>query len=174
MQEAEAKASLHMLINLFRGLYKSIDDDLRQVAAGYGLTPAQQHLLWVLYFNNGSTLTEISDLGQWHVSTVMNMVERMEKMELLYKIVDENDARVKRVFLTARGQELRKRTEEQAANFRIYKMLLEMPADEFSEEVKTLIHLVRRLSGDKFMQYVVNSTNSLKQALPPETGQTNN
>lgn len=137
-----------MLINLCRGLYKSIDDDLRQVAADFGLTPAQQHLLWVLYFNNGSTLTEISELGQWHVSTVMNMVERMEKMQLLYKVIDENDARVKRVFLTARGEELRKRTEERVDSFRIYKMLLETSTDEFSEQVKTLIHLVRRLAGD--------------------------
>lgn len=165
MNQAEKIASLHMLINLFRGLYKSIDDDIRRVAARYGLTPAQQHLLWVLSFNNGSTLTEISKLGQWHVSTVMNMVERMEKMELLYKIVDENDARVKRIFLTARGEELRKRTEDNVSSFRIAKMLAEMDMNEFSEEVKPLIQLVRRLEGDKFVQFVEDSTRSLIKSI---------
>ncbi len=162
MNDTEIKALLHMLLNLFRGLYKSIDDDLREAAAKCGLTTAQQHLLWVLYFNNGSTLTEISELGQWHVSTVMNMVERMEKSGLLYKVVDENDARVKRIFLTPQGETLRGKTETMTDNYRLYKILAEIDEEDLKEEIKPLIRLVRRLAGDKFVNYVMESTNYLR------------
>lgn len=170
MKDYEIRATLHMLMNLFRGLYKSIDDDLREAASRCGLTTAQQHLLWVLYFNNGSTLTEISELGQWHVSTVMNMVERMEKSGLLYKLVDENDARVKRIFITPRGEELREKTATMTDNYRLYKIILEIDEKELEEEIKPLIRLVRRLAGDKFVNYVMESTSHLKNApeQPPD------
>ncbi|GBF34038.1 protease production regulatory protein Hpr [Desulfocucumis palustris] len=173
MKDTENRALLHMLLNLFRGLYKSIDDDLREAAAKCGLTTAQQHLLWVLYFNNGSTLTEISELGQWHVSTVMNMVERMEKTGLLYKIVDENDARVKRIFLTPQGEALREKTETMTDNYRLYRILAETDEAELKKEIKPLINLVRRLAGDKFVNYVMESTNYLRDSAGVTANKTN-
>lgn len=157
MNALEQDVYLHILLNLFRGLYKSIDDDWRTVASTCGLTTAQQHLLWILYFKNGSTLTEISNLGQWHVSTVMNMVERMEKKAMLYKVVDKNDARVKRVYLTPLGQSTRQESARLNSHFRLHRLLKGMDKEELQNNIKILQNLVKVLAGEDFTDYVDQS-----------------
>lgn len=162
MHDQNQVALLHILINLIRGLYKSLDDDWRKAAAACGITTAQQHLLWILHFRDGSTLTELSDLGLWHVSTVMNMVDRMEAAGIVRKEVDCADARVKRVFLTAKGNEIRESTEKQFEHFRLYEIIRQLDPDELAKSMKPLYNIVTKLTGEDFVQFIESSAKQIR------------
>lgn len=161
LQQLDKYRRLHVLLNLIRGLYKGLDNDWRKAAAQVGLTTCQQHLLWILYFKNGSTLTELSEIGVWHVSTVMSMVERMEKNGLVIKEVDPNDARTKRIYITAKGEAVRKETEKGDKHFRLLKILNDMDEKDIEDGTKILYHLVHELLGEKFVEYVVSSSHQM-------------
>lgn len=146
---------LHVLLNLIRGLYKAVDDSWRKSAANNGLTVSQQHLLWILYFENGSTLSEISKYGLWHLSTVMDLVNRMEKHQLVHKKVDISDARTKRVFLTEKGFDLLKASYESTALYEFLDVLYnENNKHMLPQYVKTLYNLNRAFNGEEFVSYV--------------------
>lgn len=161
VEQLENYRKLHVILNLIRGLYKALDNDWRRAAAEVGLTPCQQHLLWILSFRNGSTLTEISEIGVWHVSTVMSMVERMEKNGLVTKEVDANDARTKRIFLTEKGCRVRKETLKGEEHFRLLSLLNNMNEKEVEEGTKILQYLVSELLGEKFVEFVNKSTEEM-------------
>lgn len=154
---------LHTLLNLIRGLYKAIDEDWRKAAAKSGLTVSQQHLLWILKFEDGCTLSEISEYGLWHLSTVMDLVERMEKAGLIHKEVDSTDARTKRVFITEKGKEVLKST---TINLKDYKFLdvvyNESNKHLLNERITMLYNLNRAFHGEKFVKFVEQSSTTIK------------
>lgn len=161
MDNLEKVRRLHVLLNLIRGLYKALDNDWRKAAGEVGLTPCQQHLLWIVHFRNGSTLTELSELGIWHVSTVMSLVERMEKNGLVIKEVDPNDARTKRIYATEKGERIRESSMKGEANFRLLGILDQMDPKEIEDGTKILYHLVNELLGEKFIEYVTSTSTDL-------------
>lgn len=154
MDPREKTRRLHVLLNLIRGLYKAIDNDWRKAAGELGLTPCQQHLLWILHFRNGSTLTELSEIGSWHVSTVMSMVDRMEKNGLVIKKVDDQDARIKRIFITEKGEQLHKQTLNGEKHFRLMTLLEQMDEKDIENGTKILYSLVKQLLGQNFIDFV--------------------
>ncbi|SHK46006.1 MarR family protein [Desulforamulus aeronauticus DSM 10349] len=160
-EQVENYRRLHVLLNLIRGLYKALDSDWRKAASEVGLTPCQQHLLWILSFRNGSTLTELSEIGVWHVSTVMSMVERMEKNGLVTKVVDLNDARTKRIFVTEKGSRVRKETLKGEEHFRLLSLMNNMNEQEVKEGTKILQYLVSELLGERFIEFVNSSSEQI-------------
>lgn len=160
-QELEKYRRLHVILNLVRGLYKALDNDWRKAASEVGLTPCQQHLLWILHFKNGSTLTELSEIGVWHVSTVMSMVERMEKNGLVIKEVDPNDARTKRIFITDKGQRVREETIHEHSHYRLLELLNKMDDKEVEQGTKILNYLVKELLGERFVEFVNTSSQAM-------------
>lgn len=161
VEQLENYRKLHVLLNLIRGLYKALDNDWRKAAAEVGLTPCQQHLLWILSFKNGSTLTELSEIGVWHVSTVMSMVERMERNGLVSKEVDSNDARTKRIFITEKGRRVRQETLKGEGHFRLLALLNNMKEKEVEEGTKILQYLVSELLGERFLEFVHTSAEQI-------------
>ncbi|MEG6616012.1 MarR family transcriptional regulator [Peptococcaceae bacterium 1198_IL3148] len=155
---------LHVLLNLIRGLHKAIDEDWRKAAAKSGLTVSQQHLLWILNFENGSTLSEISEYGLWHLSTVMDLVERMEKAGLVHKEVDQSDARTKRVYITDKGREVLNSTAKRIDNYKFLDVVYnERTKDLLAERINMLYNLNKAFHGEKFVNYVEQSTNRVKE-----------
>lgn len=157
--EERKEAIVHMLLNLVRGLYKAIDDDWRKSAAQNGLTVSQQHLLWILHFENGSTLSEISAYGLWHLSTVMDLVDRMESRGLVSKEIDHNDARTKRVYLTEKGKNLVTATYTGADSFKFLDVVYnEDNKHLLAQNIEMLYNLNKVFHGDKFVNFVANTT----------------
>lgn len=159
--QIEVYRRLHVVLNLIRGLYKAIDNDWRKQAGEIGLTPCQQHLLWILHFKNGSTLTELSEIGVWHVSTVMSMVERMEKNGLVTKEVDANDARTKRIYITDKGERVQQESIEGHDHYRLLELLNNMDSQEVEQGTKILHYLVKELLGERFVEFVNSSSQQM-------------
>ncbi|RKD25505.1 hypothetical protein BEP19_00735 [Ammoniphilus oxalaticus] len=111
MEEHQNKmtSDLHITMNIIRAMYKIMEEDWTRQAKRYDLTSPQQHLLSVLHFHDGSTITEIANLGLWHISTAMHLIDRVEEKGLVRKERLRHDKRASRVFLTEKGQGLREK-----------------------------------------------------------------
>ncbi|WP_051688145.1 MarR family winged helix-turn-helix transcriptional regulator [Desulfofalx alkaliphila] len=165
MQDAKDLVTMHTLLNLIRGLYKAVDEDWRNSATKTGLTVSQHHLLWILHFENGATLSQISDYGIWHLSTVMDLVERMEKAGLVRKEVDTNDARTKRVFITEKGEKILHSSIQHVSTFRFFKFLKEDKGNNIEQHINLLYNLNKTFHGDSFVNYVKQSSSKLENEI---------
>jgi MarR family transcriptional regulator, organic hydroperoxide resistance regulator len=76
---------------------------------GEDVTPEQWAVLIRLWEEDGRTQTELSDATFRDRPTMSRILDGMEGRGLLERRSDEGDARVRRIFLTRRGQALRKK-----------------------------------------------------------------
>lgn len=74
--------------------------------------PGQQHLLMNLKENDGQSLKELAEKLEIKPATATVMVQRMEKSGLVIKKSDEKDQRVSRIFITNKGYDICKKSEE--------------------------------------------------------------
>ncbi|MDO6655209.1 MarR family transcriptional regulator [Anaerobacillus sp. 1_MG-2023] len=93
----------HKLMNYMRGTYKVLENEWQKNAREIGLTQAEQHVMWIVYFEEEVTITKISEIGLWDVSTVMQVLKRL-KNKLFVKLEKKtDDRRVSYVTLTEEG-----------------------------------------------------------------------
>lgn len=93
-----------------RALYFSLEEHWAKLGRAFDLTPAQQHILFLLSSNNGSlTPTQISQLGCWHCSTVTRLLQPLRTKGYITLTVHPIKPRYKRVTLTSDGTEILKR-----------------------------------------------------------------
>ena len=85
-----------------------------------------------------NTIAQYSTLEQ---STVFELIKRLQRKGFLRDEVDATDRRVKRVFLTDAGQEVIGQVIQKA-----FKMADLMVGDLSSEEINTLVDLLKRLN----------------------------
>jgi MarR family transcriptional regulator, protease production regulatory protein HPr len=115
---------LHIMINVLRAMYKTLEEDWTRQAKIYNLTSPQQHLLWILHFRDGSTITEIANIGLWHISTAMHLIDKLEDKGLVRKERMRNDKRASRVFLTKEGRALRhKMFNDDLSYYKLYSVI---------------------------------------------------
>ncbi|WP_273832998.1 transcriptional regulator, SarA/Rot family [Guptibacillus sedimenti] len=93
----------HKLMNYMRGTYKVLENEWQKNAREIGLTQAEQHVMWIVYLEEEVTITRVSEIGLWDVSTVMQVLKRLKNK--LYVKLDKkaNDRRVSYVTLTEEG-----------------------------------------------------------------------
>ena len=72
-----------------------------------GLHIGQDQLLCRLWKEDGVTQSQLSERLNCEPPTVANMVKALENYGLIYRQRDQLDARVNRVYLTSKGQDLK-------------------------------------------------------------------
>jgi DNA-binding MarR family transcriptional regulator len=75
----------------------------REILNGYSLTPPQFVALQWLYESGDMTIGELSGKMYLAFSTTTDLMDRMEKNELVQRIRDPQDRRVVRIQLLAKG-----------------------------------------------------------------------
>ncbi|SEM12667.1 DNA-binding transcriptional regulator, MarR family [Mesobacillus persicus] len=89
---------------MVRALYFCLEEGWAKIGKTFDLTPAQQHILFLLSTNNKSlSPTRISDLGCWHLSTVTRLVRPLESKGYILITTDQSRARYKKVTITNEG-----------------------------------------------------------------------
>ncbi|WP_377888606.1 MarR family winged helix-turn-helix transcriptional regulator [Alkalihalobacillus sp. R86527] len=93
----------HKLLNYMRGTYKVLENEWQKNAKEIGLTQAEQHVMWIVYTETEVTITRISEVGLWDVSTVMQVLKRLKDKG--YVVIDKkaSDRRISYVRLTEAG-----------------------------------------------------------------------
>ncbi|WP_096200822.1 MarR family winged helix-turn-helix transcriptional regulator [Bacillus sp. FJAT-45350] len=95
------------LLLMIRALYFCMEEKWEKVGKQFNITPAQQHILFLLSTSEGElTPTEISQLGCWHNSTVTRLLKPLLEKELITITVDKDKPRFKYVSLLTKGEEV--------------------------------------------------------------------
>ncbi|WP_227938814.1 MarR family winged helix-turn-helix transcriptional regulator [Alkalihalobacillus deserti] len=94
------------LLLMIRALYFCAEEQWANLGEKYKISPAQQHILFLLVSNNKLTPTEISQLGCWHISTVTRLLKPLHSHGLVDISRDRNKPKFKNVTITLKGIEL--------------------------------------------------------------------
>ncbi len=107
------------------------------------LYPGQPKLLSIIRNNEGVTQKDLAEKNLCTPATITGMLNKLEANHYVYRVPDETDKRIMRVFLTAEGHHMAKHSEE----FMI--LLVEQLFTGFSdEELHTLLLLSNKLKGN--------------------------
>lgn len=95
-----------MIYHRLQKIYVLLDDGDRRALRGMGLTPTQYNLLLRLepQPDNGSTITELSQLLLCTRGNITRLVRRLEQQGLVHCGGDSRDQRLVRVSLTPTGR----------------------------------------------------------------------
>lgn len=77
----------------------------QQQAPQQGSFRGQGRIIFLLAKNEGISQRQLADLAQIKPSSLTQLLERLEKDQLIYRRRDKDDRRIIRVWLTAKGKE---------------------------------------------------------------------
>lgn len=80
--------------------------------ASVGLHRGQHPVLFMLWDKDGRTQKELAEGLQLTPATITDILQRMERMELLERRPDSEDLRVSRVYVSEKGKQLQRQVEE--------------------------------------------------------------
>lgn len=142
------------VLKQFRLLLGTIKKHYHDVEAACGLGGAQ---LWALAEIAGTPGLSVRDLAAAmliHHSTASNLVERIEKMGLVFKSRCEEDKRVVRIFATPAGQGVLNKAPEPAIGI-LQDALLRLPASTLADLKGNLALLIVSLrSRDELSKHM--------------------
>ncbi|WP_077215266.1 MarR family winged helix-turn-helix transcriptional regulator [Bacillus dakarensis] len=94
------------MLLMVRALYFCMEDTWDKIGKKYDISPAQQHILFLLSTNgNKLTPSKIGELGCWHPSTVSRLINRLQKNGYI-KVNADKSSRFKMVSMTDEGKQL--------------------------------------------------------------------
>lgn len=115
----------------------------REILSNYTITPPQFIALQWLLEDGDMTIGELSNKMYLAFSTTTDLVDRMEKNELVKRVKDPNDRRVVRIHLLEEGERV---IEEVILKRQVY--LKELLKNYSEEEIQVLNKSLRRLHHD--------------------------
>lgn len=96
------------------------------LSEGESLTQNQLILLLQLKINSGMKATEIADFFNVTPGAVTSMCDKLEKLNLVHRVRENEDRRVVKMVLTRMGEE------------KVHAIFLKFPSEKLSEMAKTL------------------------------------
>lgn len=115
----------------------------REILSNYTITPPQFVALQWLFEEGDMTIGELSNKMYLAFSTTTDLVDRMERNELVKRVKDPKDRRVVRIHLLAEGERI---IDEVIKKRQVY--LQEVLKNHSDEEVITLKDNLMRLHQD--------------------------
>ncbi|MEA4961933.1 MarR family winged helix-turn-helix transcriptional regulator [Lutispora sp.] len=148
MNKEDALISLHKLNYVYLATNKCVIDDWEKIVQLGGLTYPQTKLLIILKEGGQATMSQIAERGLWHMSTVTELVNRMDKEDLLRKQIDQIDKRVVKVDITEKGVEVLNHTKRlYFKNSDIFKGLLSMDKKDLDAAFDVFASICRNTKG---------------------------
>ncbi|MBU8906194.1 MarR family winged helix-turn-helix transcriptional regulator [Desertibacillus haloalkaliphilus] len=92
------------MLLMVRALYFCMEDHWSDIGKKFNVSPAQQHVLFLLQANKQAlTPTEIGELGCWHSSTVTRLLKPLKEKGLISVEINKSRPRYKQVSITSNG-----------------------------------------------------------------------
>jgi DNA-binding MarR family transcriptional regulator len=113
---AQKPATIAGIIDDIRRVFQVVHEQSRKAEKATGLTSPQ---LWALKTIAQESPIMVSDIARrmyLHPATVVGILDRLEKQNLVIRVRSIDDRRIVRVELTAKGRTLRKKAPEIAQN----------------------------------------------------------
>ena len=88
---------------------KKLSDEFNKRVQQYGMTRVQWIALFYIGKSDGVSQKELSDLMNVKESSMVRLIDRMEKEDLVIRKKQANDRRITSIFLTDKGESLREK-----------------------------------------------------------------
>ena len=117
----------------------------REILSNYTITPPQFIAFQWLHESGDMTIGDLSTKMYLAFSTTTDLVDRMEKNELVQRVRDENDRRVVRIHLLPEGERIIQEVILKRQNY-LRDITQEFNAEEFEQLSRTLqkLHLLMK------------------------------
>ncbi len=131
---------IHHMEKDLRYIASIIKQQGRKILSNYTITPPQFIALQWLFEHGDMTIGDLSNKMYLAFSTTTDLVDRMEKNELVKRVRDEKDRRVVRIHLLKEGERVIQEVIDKRRNY------LEDVVRDFSEdELSTFTKLLAKL-----------------------------
>lgn len=160
---------LFKLVKMMKTFKKIEDNFMQQNGEKFNLSGPQMEMLWLTYFHKDSTVSELSNLGLWHISTAMHLLQVLDKHELVSQVRDASDKRTTRVLITEKGSSV---IEQMLFDLNRNSPLItafKKASEESKHEISTFIDFGLKLSksiyGESYVSSIENTSKKLEEAL---------
>ncbi|MGR9527571.1 MarR family winged helix-turn-helix transcriptional regulator (plasmid) [Priestia megaterium] len=106
----------------------------------YGMTPVRWSIISVLDSQKGITQTELAEAIDKKQTTIVEMIYAMEEKGLIKRIYSERDRRLHYLFLTEKGEELKKTLSPLVEDAHLF--ITRQISNEENTQLKTLLNKV--------------------------------
>ncbi|MED3881830.1 MarR family winged helix-turn-helix transcriptional regulator [Priestia megaterium] len=106
----------------------------------YGMTPVRWSIISVLDSHKGITQTELAEAIDKKQTTIVEMIYAMEEKGLIKRMYSERDRRLHYLFLTEKGEELKKTLSPLVKDAHLF--VTRQLSDEENTQLKTLLNKV--------------------------------
>lgn len=97
---------MRSVVQSFRVVFRSIQEHSRWVEKQCGVSAAQLWTMWELHARPGLRVSELSRALSIHQSTASNLLDKLERKDLVQRERRGPDHRVVRLYLTDKGRDL--------------------------------------------------------------------
>lgn len=104
--DRELAKLIHHSLLIVRGMSRAIENSWEAFGKKKGISPAHQHVLWLLWHKQELTMGKLAEMGLWHISTATRLVATVKKKGFIETKADDEDGRYVIVRLTERGRQL--------------------------------------------------------------------
>jgi DNA-binding MarR family transcriptional regulator len=145
------KDQISQVMETFSDIMKLIHQQTYSIMRDKNIYPGQPRLITLIKRNEGITQKELSQKNCVKPATITEMLKKLELNHYVYRVPDEKDKRIMRVYLTAQGQRFAEHSEQYAKN------MTDLIFRGFSDEE---LHTFTRLMG-RIRNNLVNEKNEL-------------
>lgn len=137
------KAEVQELTDTLSQVFKSIHQRSYYKMENKNLYPGQPKLLALINKHEGITQKELSKFNFVTPATITGMLNKLEANHYVYRVPDETDKRIMRVYLTPEGKNLADMGEK------FMKSMIDQLFDGFSdEELQNLLAMAKKLKDN--------------------------
>lgn len=134
---------LHPVIDSFFQVFKTLHQQSYHKINDKNLYPGQPKLLSLIRKQEGITQKELSGKNHVKPATITGMLNKLEASHYVYRVPDETDRRIMRVYLTPEGRQLA----DQAEKYMI--SITEQMFKNFTEEeLKAFTELMEKMKNN--------------------------
>lgn len=134
------KTEIKRVFDAFSGIFKSIHQRSFHNLDTQKLYPGQPKFLALIKANEGVTQKELAQKHFVTPATITGVLNKLEANKYVYRVPDENDKRIMRVYLTEEGRHLA----EQGEKFML-ELTERMFQDFTEEELQTYLRLTEKI-----------------------------
>jgi MarR family protease production transcriptional regulator HPr len=114
--DQELNKMLCQSILIVRGLSRAIENSWEAFGRKNGISPAHQHILYLLWHTKELTISRLAETGLWHISTVTRLLRPLINDGLVKTYDNQQDGRSVNVRLSSKGYELIENLYREAMN----------------------------------------------------------
>ena len=154
---SDKKPTISSIIDNLRRVFQILNEQSKKVERETGITGPQ---LWTIKTINELSPINVSDLASklyLHPTTVIGIIDRLEKQNLVKRRRSKDDRRVVWIELTAKGNDLVKSAPEVAQGL-LVSGLEEISANNLIEIGRSMKHLVKIFGAQKIAPKLILST----------------